>query len=1798
MRTLSVIFVLFIVLGGAYADITFIPTCSPCDVLIDTVEVEGTIYHTISIEGFPLPMNGIQAAGLPSVPFTASTFLLPPDMGIDTILIISASWDTLPGRYYLYPAQSGSMEDTTFTTPDPEVYNSTAPFPLQPVSISGQGSAMGYSVASLSGTPVRYIPADSILMILTSVTLNIQTGLSEFERIVPLRETEWSASVRYRGIIGLIANPQAIGYYQQPAPISNEGKTSPLNILDSPSVEGDGADMVIITTGSNGSGPDLTSAFQELADYRTAQGIITVVRTVHWIENLYSGCDTPEKIRNFIRDAHEKWGVQAVLLGGDDWIVPVREVYGGVYGGNYNPSDDYYADIDGDWKDSYGTYWIAPVDDYYVDLILGRWPVDNAEHVDLLLSKLKLYEWPDVFPNDFARKALFIGGSNRYISQIPDGYGAVCEEYLKEQLENAGISGPGGDNLDEITELYFPQSGTSSYCPPAGEDYPFSSFEKLSRTSALNAFDRGYNLIIHMDHSGTDRIGAASNDSPQQVIHDFDFEIFTNIDEPSILWTAGCWPGHFEGADCFAEAGLLTSGETGLVAVIANARSGSWSDWKIYYPFIDALYPFGWIDYPPEPVDRTVSYIGEAYRYSMNYENDSYSRPNYHKSFQNLFGDPTMFVWRNDPHRLDVNAIPATIIAGVSIDITVTVTDSDNLNQPVAAEVCLYKDGDLYATGYSDNISGTVVFHDIAVAHSGEITVTAVKRRNDISLEPGVFNFIPGEDQITVSGTPDALINLEAFSLDDDNTGLSQGNGDGVANPGETIEIDLDIRNLGMASATHTRAQLTLISGDVQIEDDFVGIGTVPGGSSVEVQDAFRIKVLDDADEDEPVLMEIEFIYDQGSWESPCNFSIFSDYIELPLHSVDVSYSSGVTMIDISNILAVNTGIGAAEDIDIRLDNFSPDAGFTDDVSIVGDIEPGTSAEAPSLHVECVDPPTEWQDEENHYPSCQFEIVITDRWDREIRDTLIVFDYEEFTEDPVSPSAGTFEAVEAGQDYINVEWNYYASGFNGGFYLYFKETGTGTWDRSNLLPIPVERYSYSGLESSTQYDLAVTAVDEFGQESSLCLMENVASTVCTMLDGWPVQLEGGTGSGPLVTDIIGDGSPEIIAVTDFGNAYILSGNGQLAAELPSTTYRYTGCAVGNIDTDSQLEIVVACQVDITAGIAGIVIYDLNESTGNWEVELVCQTGENEESYEIFGIPVLVAAGQTIPPTLNIALRTRSGEMSGNYSKVHVWRWNSQIQEWVEYSPAFPVTLTGGRYYATPPVSSDWDDDGNVELLVASDNQDEDPCIISIDIDQSATTQEFNLAGALGTSYSPYSSLAIVEWGSSHYLVGAARDDEIKKVFVLNLDTGSTIVDGPYTGGDFFGIMGGPAIGDFDGDGEPDFVFALNSMCAWDLSCNLYEESGDLERNPHDEDGDAIRSPSIFVGSNPATLVGYSTKFYAHDPGESMAVVEGFPSWTEDKAWAAPVVADIDEDGLLEVLVVDNSGFMSVFDWNGSGSISNGWPMFQHDRWRSGNYNMQLTDTDRGKLDFNLLSVKEIIDEERSEISACVTLIAEVDVTGSGVASPGNDARLSAVADACVNASRVDESAVIERVVPSAISTERIPQVLCEEISSLYKNVCIGLFNGNRQLISSGFPLFDGIHSIEFTVPCDDIDCLDGLIVKVDPDNEYTESDEVNNVSETRSVQVRGISGTRVFLQSPCKSLTIHLDIAEPLTEGITVRVYSIEGRLVADEAISGLLSGSYILELVDTEILPAGLYTVIIEGINEEELVRQVVVLP
>ena len=235
------------------------------------------------------------------------------------------------------------------------------------------------------------------------------------------------------------------------------------------------------------------------------------------------------------------------------------------------------------------------------------------------------------------------------------------------------------------------------------------------------------------------------------------------------------------------------------------------------------------------------------------------------------------------------------------------------------------------------------------------------------------------------------------------------------------------------------------------------------------------------------------------------------------------------------------------------------------------------------------------------------------------------------------------------------------------------------------------------------------------------------------------------------------------------------------------------------------------------------------------------------------------------------------------------------------------------------------------------------------------------------------------------------------------------------------------------------------------------------------------------------------------------------------------------------------------------------------------------------------------------VSYCLTLIAEVEVTGAGVPAPvvAADVRTSSVQVSSIpRAVRIDNSPSVETVITDEAEIHQVRQPSRAAIEYDYDSVEIALFSGNRELGSTEFPLYDGTHLIELAVPSGEGFNSDGLVVRVDPGNEYMEASEDNNARAAGNLTVNAPSVTGVYMQSPCESIVLNLDLLETVSGGISIRAYSIDGRLVAEEELTELDSGSHTIELLTPGVLPAGLYTVVIKGINEEELIRRVVVLP
>ncbi len=1774
-----IVLIMFAILGTVSDDIVFEPAVMLSDLSIDTMIVDGAEYHLISIDGFSTTANGIQSVGHPSLPSTVSTFLLPPDIRIDTIEVVSATWETLPGKYFLYPAQTGFMSDTAFISPNPAIYSSSLPFPAQPIEVSRQGSALGYSVASLSGTPIRYIPADSTLMILTSIRIIVQTEPSELERTVPNRETEWSAAMRERGILCLVSNPENIALYRQPLIMTFENRMSPLNVTQSPGSSGDGVDMVIITSS------DLADDFKQIADYRTCQGIITVVRTVEWIDQFYSGCDTPERIRNFLRDAHEEWGIQAVLLGGDDGVVPIRECYGW----NYTcypypvyqmPSDDYYADIDGNWSYE-GSMWITELNDNYLDLCAGRWPVNNSGDVDSLFSKLLLYEQPENFPEGFARKLLLIGSNDTV------GAGADDMMWLNALLEESSAV---PDYLDEPTVLYFPHS------LPGGD---------LCRSTALNEFDQGYSLILHADHSEVHKLATAGKNTLGQYMWDSDFATMQNFEEPSILWTLGCDIGHFDGAFCFAEAGLFTSSSTGLVAMIANARYGLFDQNVTYYAFCDALFNTGYLadQHSIQPSDWPLSYLGEAHRCSKNNDGISFLQ-------LNLLGSPLMYVWRDDPEELFLIVPRIFLREGTPSDIPVIVTDGSD---PVEnATVCVWKNGELFSQEETDE-QGRVIFENVCIADGSDdqdLFITAVKRRKEISsTATTVASYIPAQVRMDVLPADIPIVSLDGFSVD--------ANGDGAANPGETVDIYITALNSGGCTAENVTAKLSLVSGSEYIESipdnqtSFPDIGQDQTESST---DPMTVSIKTDVESYSTVEFNLTFSYsdDDGNicqWESSLFLTIYSEGYVLTVLDPTATNSSGVTAeIVLSDMFLANCGLGDGNNLAITVENVFPYEPFLVNTLAYPDIESNSVAALRGQINLSVVPRNEqspWLREA--FRGCSFDLVVSsDGGDFIVRhiDLELVAELQEQQLDPPVE----LQISDAGQDKVSLVWGHEGPTSATGFYIYYND-GTHR-HRAYPLPVPVEQVTLEGLLPGRQYLIEVSAIDTIGRESESGTIS--ISTTCQAISGWPIQLAGSPGGGPAIADMDQDGSNEIITATSFGVVYIINRNGSYQTLNPPPGYdfdRFLGCAVGDIDGDRMQEIVVTCQKKIDVEDqeqVAVLLYD-NSGT-DWTVNEIAASGVNEQvaSPVIAGTPVLFQADSS--NYMEIALRTRGH--NGELPHLYVWRYDSVYDNWINYSADFPVALEGSFYSA--PVAVDFDEDGCEELIVTTwgsggvgtalrivDFESDGNVLMSLhQLPELDTDGE--IAKAFGT-------LAAAEENGTYYIVGSAKTNVLssmyKRVFAYSLQ--SNPVDLTFiwrtdwmNGGDSFANMPGPSIGDLDRDPDLEVIYTLNGglyykegiVLGWELSDGSEVfQSSPIPFNPIIPGGGSdVKSQSVTGITNSwnsggmSVFSGFSSLCAGFDPPSGSSMLEGFPAWTRDIACAAPAICDLDMDGSPEILYIDYSGFAILFDWDEGSYNSDGWHMYQDNPFRNGFYN---SNNSAGGLDI-VISGNPYIAAVRNINTHAFCLIAEVGVSGISHLSTEESAPVSMEWAAAELSVENEPSARVEAV-PSAAA----PVISCRTVE-------IAVFSDERFLGSATIELEEGLHQV--TIPLRYIcDANESVTVIADPYNEYHEIDEINNVYAVEGVLIPG-SVSEVVIPSPAGSIELTVNLPSALPGGLRLRVYSIDGRLVTEletetlnPGITSILPGTG----SETGKLPAGMYMIYIEGLKSGDIIRKVIIL-
>jgi hypothetical protein len=286
-------------------------------------------------------------------------------------------------------------------------------------------------------------------------------------------------------------------------------------------------DLVIISPS------EFLGELQPLVDHKNSKSVNTTLKTTEAIYSEYNGYDQAEKIKYFIKDAIETWGIDYVLLVGSIDKLPIRKTWffqkhHEYYWNETILSDLYYSDI----YDEYGEFcsWdsnnngmygesyrncpgVDDIVDLYPDVNIGRLACQNGNDVNTVVDKIIYYE-TNTYGKAWFNKILLIGGDtfpgwNGNEGEILNN---MVEQIMSDFTPTKLWTSDGTFNPQKINEAINKGAGFIDYSghgfetgvgthPPNNDSWIF--YENIDLIGALN----GYKLpIIFFDACLTARL--------------------------------------------------------------------------------------------------------------------------------------------------------------------------------------------------------------------------------------------------------------------------------------------------------------------------------------------------------------------------------------------------------------------------------------------------------------------------------------------------------------------------------------------------------------------------------------------------------------------------------------------------------------------------------------------------------------------------------------------------------------------------------------------------------------------------------------------------------------------------------------------------------------------------------------------------------------------------------------------------------------------------------------------------------------------------------------------------------------------------------------------------------------------------------------------------------------------------------------------------------------------------------------------------------------------------------------------
>ena len=323
--------------------------------------------------------------------------------------------------------------------------------------------------------------------------------------------------------------------------------------------EGSRLDYLIVTNES------LKDSFIPLLDWKKDKGLFAKIVTVEEIDSCYQGNDLPYKIKLYLHDLYERFGLQYVLLGGDDTIVPVRGCYGEVSANDSEhidyeiPTDLYYSCFNGNFSWRVNNNHLYGLPDANIDLMpqiyISRLPVRNHQEVTAATSKIISYEKKPLFHNKMLLTGVKLFGYCDDTKTFSDSDAKLCNMRAKS------IDPYWQGSIDMFCDTY--------------TDFPGYWDYDVTATNLQDRLETGYDFVSVLTHGAVThwKMEFKSN-------YSYSFaETLYNLGH-TIITTSACWTNAFDSNagwqahdPCLGES-FIRNENSGVVAYIGSSRYG------------------------------------------------------------------------------------------------------------------------------------------------------------------------------------------------------------------------------------------------------------------------------------------------------------------------------------------------------------------------------------------------------------------------------------------------------------------------------------------------------------------------------------------------------------------------------------------------------------------------------------------------------------------------------------------------------------------------------------------------------------------------------------------------------------------------------------------------------------------------------------------------------------------------------------------------------------------------------------------------------------------------------------------------------------------------------------------------------------------------------------------------------------------------------------------------------------------------------------------------------------------------